>query len=170
MTEPSASEKRERKSIGGDLVIPVMALALAVYYIYSILDAPWTAKVGTYFVAAILIVLVVIFLVKTFVTARKGHTDWSMGQIVSPASFVPRRLALLALTMAYIFLVQWGGFTITTFVFLYAAMLLLGGRSVQRRALILSATFALGGYLLFIAAFQTRFPAGPFEQLMKGLF
>jgi hypothetical protein len=32
---------------------------------------------------------------------------------------------------------------------------------------ILSAVMALGGYAVFILAFDTRFPRGPFEALMK---
>jgi hypothetical protein len=32
---------------------------------------------------------------------------------------------------------------------------------------VLCAVLSIGGYLLFILAFETRFPAGPFEMLMK---
>ena len=31
------------------------------------------------------------------------------------------------------------------------------------------AALSLGGYFLFIAAFDTSFPAGPFESLMEGV-
>ena len=34
----------------------------------------------------------------------------------------------------------------------------------------LAAGLALGGYLLFMVAFQTRFPDGPFEWLMGAAF
>jgi hypothetical protein len=46
-------------------------------------------------------------------------------------------------------------------------MLLLSGGRNKRFILILSGGLALGGYLLFILAFDTRFPDGPFEQLME---
>jgi len=75
---------------------------------------------------------------------------------------------LLVLTIAYIALIEWSGFTLTTLVYLFLAMLLLGAD--RMRALWVSLAYAIGGYLLFIAAFDTRFPAGPFESLMKGIF
>ncbi len=46
-------------------------------------------------------------------------------------------------------------------------MLLLSEGRNKRLILILSGTLAIGGYLLFIVAFERRFPLGPFEQLMK---
>lgn len=47
-------------------------------------------------------------------------------------------------------------------------MLLNEGRN-KRGILILAAVLALSGWLLFIYAFDTRFPFGPFENLMKGV-
>jgi hypothetical protein len=37
-------------------------------------------------------------------------------------------------------------------------------------ALGVAAGLALGGYLLFVVAFQTRFPAGPVEWLLGSVF
>ena len=34
----------------------------------------------------------------------------------------------------------------------------------------LSALFSFGGYLLFIVAFQTRFPMGPLEAVLNRVF
>ena len=79
-------------------------------------------------------------------------------------------LALLALTVAYIIALPWGGFTLTGFVYLYAAMLLLGGPRIKWPALFVALAFALGGYLLFMVAFQVRFPQGPVEYLLKAMF
>jgi len=59
------------------------------------------------------------------------------------------------------------GFTITTFLFLSIAMLILNDWRKKRFIILLSAVLSLGGYLLFIVAFKTRFPAGPFETFMK---
>ncbi len=86
---------------------------------------------------------------------------------MNPRSFILKRLALLGLTLGFVFLVDYGGFTLTTFAFLTLAMLLLSEGRNKRFILILSGGLALGGYLLFILAFDTRFPDGPFEQLME---
>jgi hypothetical protein len=48
-------------------------------------------------------------------------------------------------------------------------MLLLGARQRPLVTVGLAAAIALAGYLLFILAFDTRFPRGPFEELMRGL-
>ncbi len=145
-------------------------MVFTLYYFYSILDAPWTAKVSTYFVGTILIALIAIFFVISILAARRGEIDWGIQKLISPLPLIPKRITLLAMTLAYIIVIQWAGFTLTSFIFLYSAMLLLGGRKARRIALVLSLLVSLGGYLLFVAAFQTRFPVGPFEQLMKGLF
>lgn len=161
-----AGQRRER---GGDLVIPVLAVAFTVYYFVSIQDAPWTAKVSTYFIGSVLIGLVVIAVIGIVRELLAGSADLDFTKLLAPGHLLLRRLLLLALTIGYVVVIEWGGFTLTTAVYLYAAMLLLGGPRIRRRAFWVSMAYALGGYLLFIAAFETRFPAGPFETLVKGL-
>ncbi len=162
----SAGQRRER---GADLVIPALAVVFTIYYFLSIQDAPWTAKVSTYLIGSILLGLVLIAVARVFREVRAGAATLGMTPLIAPAHLLARRLLLLVLTIAYVVVIEWGGFTLTTAVYLYAAMLLLGGQRIRRRALWVSLGYALGGYLLFIAAFETRFPAGPFETLMKGL-
>ena len=58
---------------------------------------------------------------------------------------------------------------ITVFLFLSSAMLLLGNGQRKGLAVTLAAIVSLAGWALFIWAFETRFPAGPFEKLMSGL-
>ena len=163
----SQPETPEKKHIGGELVIPVSALAFTLYYFSTIIDSPWTAQVSAVFIGAILIVLILIFIVKSVVSLRQGEADLGMDSLLNPRSFILKRLALLGLTLGFIVLVDYGGFTLTTFAFLTLAMLLLSGGRNKRFILFLSAGLALGGYLLFILAFDTRFPDGPFEQLME---
>jgi hypothetical protein len=92
-----------------------------------------------------------------------------MGGLFEPKSFIPKRIALLALTLGFIVFVEWLGFTITVFLFMSGAMLMLN--EGRRKGLILgvSAVLALGGWALFIWAFDTRFPAGPFELMMQSV-
>ncbi|MCZ6624181.1 MAG: hypothetical protein O7B35_08125 [Deltaproteobacteria bacterium] len=170
MAEQSGGQKRERRAIGGELIIPVAALAFTVYYFTTILDVPWSAQVSAFFIGSILILLLVIFFIRTAVELRRGEVSLYLSQIYEPVSFITRRIALAALTIGYVVFLHWGGFTLTTFVFLALAMMCLNEGRRKGLILILSATFAIGGWLLFIVAFETRFPAGPFEQFMKGLF
>jgi len=160
----------KQKAVGGDLVIPVLAVVFTIYYFISIIDSPWTAQVGAVFVGSILILLCALFLAQTFWSLRAGRAALDWGKLVAPVSFIPRRLALLGLTVLYIALLPFGGFTLTGFAYLYAAMLLLGGSAVRWTAFWLALAFSLTGYLLFVVAFQIRFPRGPFEELMRSMF
>ena len=90
--------------------------------------------------------------------------------MLQPLSYVKTRLYLLGLTVGYIVVINWLGFTITTFLFLFLAMALLGQGKRVKLSLSLAAALSISGYLLFIVAFETRFPFGPFETALEALF
>ena len=169
MNDQPDTEKPEKKSMGGELVIPIGALLFTIYYFWTIIDVPWTAQVSAFFVGSILILLIGVFLYRVIGQVRRGEADLGMGPLVAPTAFIPKRIALFALTLGFCILVNYLGFTITSFIFLTSAMLLLGDG--RRKGLIVSvaAIMALAGWALFIWAFDTRFPAGPFETMMNGL-
>ena len=174
MSETSApaaqdSAAPEQTSVGGELIIPIAGLLFTIYYFTTITDSPWTAQVSAYFVGAILTLLIGIFLVKTFIAVSSGKADLGLGPLIAPKAFVPKRLILFALTLAYCYLVQFGGFTLTTFAFMTAGMIVLTDGGNKRFIAALCAILAIGGWALFIYAFDTRFPDGPFEQLMEWL-
>lgn len=159
----------ERQQIGGELVIPIAGLVFTIYYFSTILDSPWTAQVSAFFVGAILIALILAFLVKSALAYKSGEVSFAPGPLAEPMSFLPKRLVLLGLTLGYIFVIQFLGFTLTTFLFMAASMLLLSnGRNIAF-ILILSLIVSVAGWALFILAFETRFPIGPFEILMSRL-
>lgn len=159
----------ERKHVGGDLIIPVAGIAFAFYYFSTIIESPWTAQVSAVFVGSVLIVLVLMLLIKTTLLVSRGEADLRLDNLVAPRAFVPKRLILFALTIGYIVAVHYAGFTLTTFAFLAAAMLTLTDGRKIRFVLLLSAITAIAGWALFILAFRTRFPDGPFERLMERL-
>ncbi len=167
MAKTVITEPGKRKSIGGDLVIPLAALGFTLYYFSTIIDSPWTAQVAAFFIGTILIGLIVVFLAKAGVAIARGQADLSAGVLIAPAGLLPTRLALLAITAAYLVLIEWGGFTLTTFAFLLTAMLLLNRGRRAGFIVGLSLAVSLGGYLIFILAFDTRFPRGPFEDLIQ---
>ena len=167
MDHEATSERPEKTHIGGELVIPVAALAFTLYYFSTIINSPWTAQVSAFFIGAVLTVLIAIFLVKSALALRRGEADLGMESLVAPRSFMLKRLLLFALTLGFIYFVKWGGFTLTSFVFMSLAMLLLSDGRNRKFVLALCGGLAVGGYLLFIYAFETRFPAGPFENLMQ---
>ncbi len=166
MDNESNSGEPEKKHIGSDLVIPAVALAFTLYYFSTIINSPWTAQVSAFFIGAILITLIVAFVIYSLLTIRRGEADFGFQRLTEPLFFIPRRAALFALTISFVFFVEWGGFTITTFIFLSGAMLLLSRGRNWKFILALSAVLAIGGYFLFVYAFEVRFPKGPFELMM----
>lgn len=169
MAEETGSGTTDKKHIGAELVIPTVALAFTIYYFSTIIDSPWTAQVSAFFIGAVLITLIVIFIVRSVIAVIGGEADLGMEGLIAPRALIPKRLGLFALTLGFIFFVQWGGFTLTVFVFLCIAMLLLTGGRRVRLVLLLSLGLSVGGYLLFILAFDTRYPDGPIEHLLQPL-
>jgi len=170
MAENNDNRNVERRSVGSELIIPIVALLFTIYYFYTIINAPWTAQVAAFLVGSVLIVLIGFFLVRCIRWVHRGEGALNFDTLIKPKSYVTKRLGLLVLTLAYIFVVPTLGFTITTFLFLSMTMLLLSDGQKKRIIFSLSTILSLGGYVLFILVFKTRFPAGPFEALMKGFF
>ncbi len=169
MNDQPTSESREKRHAGGELVIPVAALLFTIYYFATIIDVPWTAQVSALFVGSILIVLIAVFVVKTMKAVRAGEADLGMQALIQPVAFIPKRLILFAITFGFILFVEHLGFTITAFLFLSTAMMVLGDGQKKGLIVMVSAILSLAGWALFIWAFETRFPAGPFENLMKSV-
>jgi hypothetical protein len=154
------------KPVGGELLLPIVAVAFSIYYFTTITEVPFSAQVSALFVGTVLIILCVLLFLRTALAVKRGEATLGIGRLIEPASHVPTRLALLALTLGFIFLVKWLGFTLTTFLFLSLSMMLLSRGRRKGFILALSAILSVGGWLLFVYAFETRFPSGPFEWLM----
>jgi hypothetical protein len=159
-----------KKSIGAELIIPVAALVFTLYYFSTIIDSPWTAQVAAAFIGTILIALVLAFIGRTVLMVMRGEADLGMKNIIEPLTFLPIRMGLIGLTILYTIAIQWGGFTLTSFVFMALATLMLNRGRSKGRAVMVAICFSISGYLLFIVAFGIRFPKGPFENLMQAVF
>jgi hypothetical protein len=166
MDNEAKSGEPGKKHIGADLIIPVAALAFTVYYFTTIIDLPWTAQASTFLIGGLLVATITAFAIFNTIAVIRGEADMGFQRLTDPLSFLPTRAALFALTIGFVVVIETTGFTITTFVFLSSAMLLLGRGKRWKFVLALSAILAIGGYLLFIYAFEVRFPKGPFEMVM----
>lgn len=169
IAETAPQGQKKKRSIGADLVIPIMAAGYALYYIYTILDYPMEAQINGLFLGISLCSLVVVMLVRVAVQWFRGEVDFGMHRLLAPMTMIPTRLAFMALTVGYIVVIPWFGFTLTTFLYILGCLLVLGVRS--RNILILMPLLsAAGGYVFFIAMLNTRFPKGPVEHLLSGMF
>ena len=171
-----ADDSREEPSraVGGDLVLPIAAVVFTTYYFSTIWDSPWEAQVAAFLIGSILMFLIAIFLLRTFREVLTGRANLGLGPLIGPSWITPRRLVLLGLTLGYAIGLDWLGFTLTSFLFLFLGMVTLSDARGDLRMFfhyaITAALLSLAGWLLFIVAFNTRFPAGPFERLMEAMF
>src|SRR5690606_14299645 len=160
---------RKPKPVGGDLVLPILAVLYGIYYLYSIRGLPFEAQVNGFLIIAVLFVLVAILLVRTLRDRTRGRVTLGLDSLLEPVPLLRRRIAFLLLTFASLLAIEWLGFTLTTFLFMLSSMIALGTRS-PRTLLTVATVTAAGGYVFFIAILDTRFPHGPVEHLLGQLF
>ena len=165
----SQKSRMSRNSIGGQLVIPAASVALALYYFTTIIDSPWTAQVSAFMIGSILIALCMALFVRIALQVKRKQADLRMTELFTTEDLTNGRVALFAFTFGYIVLINWAGFTITTFCFLFLSMVVLNNGQRKLVSALIAGVMSLSGWGLFILAFDTRFPRGPFENLMEAV-
>jgi hypothetical protein len=167
-SDPALRGQTTREPTGGDWIIPALALAFATYYLLSIKDLVWEAKIAAVFVAVMLYLLIGIFALKTVLGLKRGSLNIDFSPLWENWPLFRIRALLFGLATASVALLPWLGFTISTFLFLLAAFLWLE-RMPAKLAVITAGSLALAGYILFIAILRTAFPFGPFELAVRAL-
>lgn len=158
----------EKEVTGADWILPAAAVSFAVYYLISIKDLRWEAKVSGLFVACALALLILVFAVRTGLGLAQGRLRVGFSDFNAGGGALLRQITFVVFIVAFINLIQYLGFTLSVFSFLAASFILVASFA-PRRALVLAGIIALCGYLLFIVALQTPFPLGPFERLLMPL-
>ncbi|MEH6738771.1 MAG: tripartite tricarboxylate transporter TctB family protein [Sulfitobacter sp.] len=156
---------RPKKKVGADLIIPVLASLYAIYYVASVWDFPPEAQRSGIFLASLLLFLTSLFLIRTVVRVVQNRLEWEFASVLGPREGRDRRLGFFLLIIGYLLIVQWGGFTLTTFLFLLFGSML-AGLTPFRKAVLFAGVSSLGGWLFFIVILGTRFPRGPFEKFV----
>jgi hypothetical protein len=158
-----------KRQLGGELVIPILAIVFTLYYFSTIWNSPWTAQVSAFMVGGILLLVCGIFILRCIVWLGRGEGSLGVGNLFSMDDIRTGRIGLLATTVGFCFLIEPLGFTLATFLFLFASMVILAKGQRVPFILVLSALIAFAGWAVFIWAFDTRFPKGWFEVTMKAL-
>ena len=159
-------EKGSRRTFGADLILPVAASLYAIYYVASVWDFPPEAQRSGFVLAGLLLFLTTLYFIRTAIRAKSGTWDFEIASILGPREGRTNRMIFFGLVLGYGAVAPWGGFTLTTFLFLAAGSYVAGLRPL-RRALIFAAVTAIAGWLFFIVLLGTRFPEGPFEQIVS---
>ena len=158
-----------KRQLGGELVIPVLAVAFTLYYFTTIWSSPWTAQVSAFLVGGVLLLVCALFILRCVLSLRSGEGSLGFGNLFSVSDIHSGRVGLFLATLGFCLLIEPLGFTLTAFLFIFASTTILArGRHMGFNA-ILSAAVALVGWAVFIWAFDTRFPRGWFETTMKAV-
>ncbi|BCJ91904.1 hypothetical protein IZ6_26390 [Terrihabitans soli] len=166
--DPAQRGQEPREATGGDWVIPALGFAFTTYYLWSIKDLVWEAKVAAVFVAGMLYLLIGIFALKTVLGLKRGSLVIDFSTLWENWPLFRIRALLFGLAALSVILLPWLGFTLSTFGFLLAAFIWLE-KMPAKMAFITAGALALSGYILFIAILRTAFPMGPFELAVRAL-
>ncbi len=166
--DTEAQHKRPNRR-GDELVLPTLSLLFALYYLYTIKDLAWEAKINGLLIASVLILLVLIFIIKIGIEVSRHQSSLWFGDLFVWGRAQAGRIGLFGLAVLYVLVIPYAGYTLTTCVFLFLAMFVLGVRSPVK-LIGVSLVLSLTGYYLFIALLETRFPPGPIEKLFGMLF
>lgn len=158
-----------RRQLGGELVIPVLAIAFTVYFFSTIWNSPWTAQVSAFLVGGILLLVSGIFVLRCVFWLMRGEGMLGFANIVNMDDIRTGRIGLIATTIGFCVFIETLGFTLTTFLFLLVSITVLAKGRRFGLILGLSAIISLVGWAVFILAFDTRFPHGWFETFMEAL-
>jgi hypothetical protein len=165
----STPDRDEKRQIGGELIIPALALIFTLYYIGTVIDSPWSAQLNAFMVGSVLIVLVLLFFGVALREVLAKRASFGASNLIAPYDILPKRLGFIGLSLGYLVAMEWLGFTLTTFLFMGSSMYLLGNGRRPGAYLItavISAAIALG---VFVILFQKRFPKGPIEYFVQAL-
>jgi hypothetical protein len=156
----------QKAPLGADLVIPVLALGFALYFFWSIADLAWEAKANGVVIGAVLVGLAVLQIGGIAVDVVKGRGDLRTDPLWQPREVLFKRIGMVLVTIAFIALLQLLGLTLSLFVAMAAALIIMGVRRAST-VLLISLAVAAAAYLLFIAVLDSSFPHGPIEKLLS---
>ena len=159
------SDAAGREPLGGDLIMPLLATGLALYYLVTTAGLVWEAKATGVFVGLALLALCAIQFLRLGrrIVSRPGSL--SLGGLIVDDINNRRRLGLLVLVSLFIATVGWLGATLGLFLLLVGSMRVMGVRDARALVAVALATSAVV-YLLLIGLLNTRLPRGPIEKLL----
>jgi hypothetical protein len=159
----------EKSALGADLIIPVLAAGLTIYFLVSTRSMAWEARANGTVIGVGLLAMIALHLGRLVLGFRRGEARLGFGDLLERSPVQAQRVGLLLILVVFIALVPWLGTTLGVFLSLLALMLTLGVRS-WRRLLLISLAVATTVYLLFMLLLQSRLPSGPVEEALGRLF
>jgi hypothetical protein len=155
--------------LGPDLIIPVLAIGLALYFLLDTVSLAWEARATGTAIASILLLLALVQIARIGALVIAGRGSLRLGAFAERSTVQAQRLGLLVIMAVFILTIRWTGTTLGLFMAMAASMWVLGVRSL-RTLLGISACVAGVVFLLFIVLLQSRLPVGQIEILLRSFF
>ena len=160
----------KRPGLLPELIIPAGAVAFSIYYLSTVWELPFQAKVVGIYVASAIGVLSIILFVRFAREVMRGEKSLGFEGFSSDPVSEWRRWSVLALTIAFIGLMPVLGFVISLFTYVAASVVIIGGMARLKAAIILAATLTAIAFAIFILMVKVRFPISIFDQTLRDFF
>lgn len=161
----SVPSPRPGAAVGGELILPALAVGFAIYFFGSVWDLSWEAKANAVLIGIALLSLIAVLLVRIFVRVMAREAHFGIGSLIEPREVWGQRLAVVGLSGLFIFAIPYLGLTLGLFLLVAVLMLILKA-GTWRAILTTSGVVAVTAYLLFIALLNSRLPRGPVEKAL----
>lgn len=169
--ESKVSDRRQDWTVA-DLIIPVLASALAIYYLTTIQDIPFMAQMYGGGLSILLLILsgiaILIMAIRLLVT-KTASIRLDKGVVRAWARRYWRAGALVLLIVFFIVTVRFLGYTVVSLLFLSGAMYMLGSRGSIMRLIAPALIVTLIGYALFVLFLKVPLPLDPLSLFIKAL-
>jgi tripartite tricarboxylate transporter TctB family protein len=153
------------KAPGADLVIPVLAIAFTAYFFFSTRELQWEARANGLIIGVALIALSAAQLVRIAIAVVRRHEGLGFSTLLGPPDALPKRLGMLAVTIAFVATIPWLGLGLGLFLALAAGFWIMGVRPA-RHVLLVSFIITAVCWVLFTVALDIGLPPGPVESLL----
>lgn len=166
MGDRSDGGRGDRIAAGAELILPLLALAFALYFFWSIRGLVWEAKANGVVVGTTLVVLCVLQLVRTVAALRARQAALDFGPLLWPWPVQLRRLAIVALTAGFVATVDRLGTLGGLFLLTAGSMAVLGVRKC-RWLIGLPLAICAFVYIMFVIFLRAPIPEGPVEAVLS---
>ena len=162
-----ASPER-RSALGADLIIPLLAAGLTIYFLASTSSLVWEARANGTVIGAVLLILIAMQALKVGRQLRARQGILSLGDLVERSPVQAQRLGLFAIMTLFILVIPWVGTTLGLLLSMLAGMWILGVRDLRY---LFGVSFAVAAtvYILFMVLLKSRLPSGPLEAVLGSL-
>ena len=168
MDAAGSDRSRRPAAIGADLIVPVLASGLTLYYLVSTEALTWEARSTGWLVGFALLVLCAVQFGSMVLKRWRGEATFGLGDLVADSPDNRKRLGLLVALTLFVAALPLTGTTLGLFLVMAVTMVIMGVRSPRQIVGIALATSA-SVFLLFILLLKSKLPRGALDQALVTL-